>query len=278
MSSHLFNSNLNAFFGTDLGAFSNVTDREYFDQQITVSGPEKLIFRAAFGSFGRGAVDDTPKFSLEFRLFPTGEKIFLKVNHPKSVGKELRLYIPSGVFRPSGGWVWFSYIKDKMIWIGALDQYSFDLIQFNGKLNDTANIIDLSDEIYQEMMMSTDLPENTTSIVNKIQRNPLLAKTVVDAATKCELLPELPVFLSKRSQKLYFEAHHIVPISLQPKFEFSLDVKENICALNPFSHRMLHHGRFVDFSTNLEKMVKKREVYFKKLGMSYQSVLEIYHG
>ncbi|PWF43116.1 DUF3578 domain-containing protein [Massilia glaciei] len=61
-------------------------------------------------------------------------------------------------------------------------------------------------------------------------------------------------FISARTGFKYLELHHLIPFSQQRHFKYSLDVEENIVALCPNCHRMLHSG------TNAERVRRLRHL------------------
>lgn len=118
----------------------------------------------------------------------------------------------------------------------------------------------IEDEIYQEEtvkevdesekinIIEVDLPE---PIMNKIvkpnskyyRRDPKRAKNAKNIANyKCEFDENHVTFEAQSTGKPYVEAHHLIPMSLQNKFYYSLDVEANIISLCPMCHRKLHHG------------------------------------
>ena len=55
------------------------------------------------------------------------------------------------------------------------------------------------------------------------------------------------------------ESHHLIPISFQPNFEYSLDVYSNIVCLCPICHRQIHYGLINDRKKLLSVLFEKRE-------------------
>lgn len=274
-----FNENLKHFFRATRGAFSRATATEVGDHQITVTKNEKAIFNDHFSDYPRGAITGDEAAKRDFRLYPTGEKIRLNVNHPKSVGSELRLYIRGGVFKPDIDNAWFVFERDGDIWLGSLDPASFNLVLgARGISPPAANILDLTDDEFLGSLNLPDAPGIQERLISRTKRDPKIARTVVSAAGYCEMLPDYPTFISKFSGKVFLEAHHLVPMSLQPRFEVSLDVAANICALNPFSHRMLHYGLFSDIEAHIESLAGRRARLLDELGINVDYVKQVYTG
>ena len=72
------------------------------------------------------------------------------------------------------------------------------------------------------------------------------------------------------------EAHHLIPMKLQDSFEKSLDVVENICCLNPLSHRLVHYGQFSAFEERLELIVRQRAEFIRSVGWIEDDVMALY--
>lgn len=75
----------------------------------------------------------------------------------------------------------------------------------------------------------------------------------------CEFNHEHKTFISRANNKNYVEAHHLVPIQLQPRFFYSLDVEANIISLCPVCHRMIH------LATNEEKKEIITKLYSERI-------------
>lgn len=97
-------------------------------------------------------------------------------------------------------------------------------------------------------------------------RDPKQATIALELAKHlCEYDPSLPSFVSKNSGKNYIEAHHLIPIKYFKEFNYSIDVPENIIALNPLSHRQIHHGTDQKKEEIIEKLYKDVLKILKKL-------------
>ena len=59
---------------------------------------------------------------------------------------------------------------------------------------------------------------------------------------KCEVDKDHKCFLRKDGETPYTEAHHLVPLSFQDDFEYSLDIEENIVSLCSNCHNEIHYG------------------------------------
>lgn len=272
----VFNEFLNQFFKCKRGAYSIVTKREVHDHQITVTANEKSIFNIFFKNYTRGQVAKDGSDEKTFKLFPNGEEIRLNVNYPKAKGNELRLYIRGGTFLPAAGAVWFVFERQNAIWIGSLDHISFGRALDGLVFAPSKALVDLTDDEFTAAILMPPAPGKEQLIIERTKRNPATARAVLAKNPSCEILPKLPTFISKSTGKVFLEAHHLVPMSLQSRFESSLDVAENICALNPYSHRMLHHAKMDEIEQHLETLAKNHSAFLKQLGIDANYVKECY--
>lgn len=85
------------------------------------------------------------------------------------------------------------------------------------------------------------------------------AEAIRKAEFKCECDHNHKTFKSHVNDRDYVEAHHLIPISNQEKFNFSIDITENIVSLCPTCHRQLHHGVPIDKHPLLQKLFLERE-------------------
>ena len=59
----------------------------------------------------------------------------------------------------------------------------------------------------------------------------IAANSLIHSGYKCSFNPNHISFTSNKTNKPYMEPHHLIPISQQSKFDFSLDVEANIVSL-----------------------------------------------
>lgn len=93
----------------------------------------------------------------------------------------------------------------------------------------------------------------------------------------CEYDSSDKTFVTKAGYN-YVEGHHLVPISNYQDFSFSLDVVENVAALCPYCHRLLHYGKFVDKKKILDKLYEKHKngLEKKKIMLSVDDLYKYY--
>jgi len=113
-------------FGTNIGSYSKVTHREFYDSQITTTDAETQLMVEYFGisEIQIGNVNsDKEKSRKKFHLYPSGEEIFLNLVYPKSKKAELRLYISEKArFKPEAESIWFLFVRNQEIWIGSMSE------------------------------------------------------------------------------------------------------------------------------------------------------------
>ena len=83
----------------------------------------------------------------------------------------------------------------------------------------------------------------------------------------CEIEASHETFISRATHQPYIEAHHLIPISQQRAFKYSLDVTENIVAVCPMCHRLLHFGRPQDKNKLLVELFEKRRSGLERKGI-----------
>lgn len=74
------------------------------------------------------------------------------------------------------------------------------------------------------------------------------------------------------------EAHHLVPMSQQGSFEYSLDVPSNVVALCALCHKLLHHGRAADKREHLLKLfeVRKAMLHRSQIKLDFNALFRLY--
>jgi 5-methylcytosine-specific restriction enzyme A len=271
------------FFNSSVGSFSRVTDREFYDSQITLTDIEAQLVIDYFGfeNIQVGNVgSNRAKASKIFLHYPSLEPIELNLVFPKPNKTELRLYLSSQKgFKPQGGEIWFLY-KDKygQLVIGALPE-----VVWNNLGQD-----DTTDDSYQadiEQTLSTSKNFNVAKegriIINVTNgrkvygRDPRLAVLRFEESSySCEIDPTHKTFIAQSTKNPYVEAHHFIPMKFQELFEKPLDNFDNIISLCPNCHRGIHHA-VIDYKFNLVKQLyNKRPVLHS---YSLDSIAQFYN-
>lgn len=118
-----------------------------------------------------------------------------------------------------------------------------------------------------------DAPKKKPSPINLAARslyprNPSVAIAALTAAKfQCEIDSTHKTFTSKAKKRPYIEAHHLVPMSTQGEFEYSLDVSANVVGLCPLCHKLLHLGMFSEKKPLLESLFEKRRRNLQNSGI-----------
>jgi len=247
-----FNNFHKSYFRAINGAFSRVTEREFFDSQITLTDIEADIVINHFGPENiqiGGVYGDREKARKPFLLYPSLTTVNLNLVFPKSQKSELRLYLSSTKgFKPAANQIWFIFEDErKQLIIGAVDE----------KIWNSLGQEDPIDEIYQleieESLIKFPINDNALREGRIIEveigsrktykRDPKLAiLRFNEARYKCENNPLHETFIAESTKLPYVEAHHFIPIKFQPLFHIPLDNFNNIIALCPNCHRAIHHG------------------------------------
>ena len=92
---------------------------------------------------------------------------------------------------------------------------------------------------------------------------------------KCELDNCHTTFVSKSTNNLYVEAHHLIPFSKRDNFNVSIDILENLVALCPNCHRKIHLAQDIEKKELLNSLFNKREKLLKTENIDI-NILELY--
>jgi 5-methylcytosine-specific restriction protein A len=138
-----------------------------------------------------------------------------------------------------------------------------------------------SDEILTEATISGGIALGDASTLGTkgFIRSPIVSATAIrNAKFSCEIDENHWTFFSKAKRQKYVEAHHLIPICHQNKFEFSLDVVANIISLCATCHRMLHFGVAEEKRILLKSLLKKRRegLLARSIKISDEAFLALY--
>lgn len=179
------------------------------------------------------------------------------------------------------------YADSSNIYKDVVDIINNVLAYKHDYLNDDAK----EDFLYQEGINDEIVKYNgTTSYKKEPRREPVIiggrevylrdikkAKEVLVANHfRCEIDGTHEVFKKKKSDELYAEAHHIVPMSKQKDYQNSLDTKANIACLCSNCHRKIHYGK--DAPKLIEKLYNLHRDTLKISGIniSLDELMDIY--
>lgn len=262
-------------FKTETGAYSIVTDREFYDSQITATDTESEILINHFkkSNIHIGPVRDNPILAKKpFKLYPSGKDIFLNLLFPKPNKTELRLYLSANAgFKPAAGNVWFMFEKNNELWLGEITEYLW-------RYENSEYRNDTSESVYQEVIQETDeIKIQTLKERDVFSRDRKLAIHRMKLSHyKCEYEPKHDLFISRYSNFPYLEAHHLLPISLQKTHKQPLDVLDNIFCLCPFCHRAVHHAENTFARNIIQKLIVTRPQVLSILNLQQEDVFKYY--
>lgn len=244
------------------GSYSLVTDREIYDSQITATDSEAKLLVEFFRRSGEGIYVGNVNSNKEaarkaFRLFPTGETIFLNLVYPKPNKTELRLYLSSRAgFMPQKGDVWFLYESREggALWIGAMPESRWR-------------------DINEESLIG----KKVETKVKRLDRDPSLVKKRMELSRyTCEYSESHKLFVARSTGSRYVEVHHIIPLNFQDEFASKkLDHINNLYSLCPYCHAAVHHAEGRVARKLLSKMYDDRSVGFH-YGISKLNLFQLY--
>lgn len=93
------------------------------------------------------------------------------------------------------------------------------------------------------------------------------AMALSKASHQCEADLEHQTFIAAKSDKMFVEAHHLVPMEFQEEYKQSLDIVENIISLCPLCHRKFHHAKKDVKNKLIEHFFEKRKAALKQKGI-----------
>ncbi len=265
-----------SFFNATDGAYSIVTEREVYDSQITLTGEEVELVQKHFGSAGihHGNVRSNKEAALKtFTIYKQGaatKQIQLNLVFCKDDKSELRLYLRGKVFKPSPKSIWFLFLSNGALVIGAMAED-----QWRSLGREDIDDDDYIADIYQEPK-PIQYVQSSAGLIFK--RDPKLAVIRFKLANyKCEINSEHKLFKSRATGLPFLEAHHLLPIKYQQTFKDSLDVKENIVALCPFCHRLIHHATVSETRPLLDNLIVSRSAISKRFKVSQTMLYRFYN-
>ncbi len=255
------------FSATD-GSYSIVTAREVYDSQITATDAEAKLLKSFFSSRGENIFVGNVKSSQgaatkEFKLFPTGESVFLNLVYPKPEKSELRLYLSSRAgFKPEKGCVWFMFVDtNNNLWIGSLKEIEWR--NENALYREEEMSVSVDGEV--DINRNEIQPAFTTATAQYWKRSRQLAiKRMQLSKFKCEFDNTHSLFIARSTGCPFLESHHVIPIRFQPNFSpKKLDALNNLCCLCPTCHRAIHHAEESYARKILSTLAGRREIESK---------------
>ncbi|WP_368208387.1 hypothetical protein [Aeromonas sp. R4-2] len=280
--------------GATHGAYSIVTEWEAnHDRSVTLDSDEKyvLVQKLALTSIKRrgGQMDDglpdRQWFSvLKPQTLVESFALDIPIVFPKSTGNELRLYMQAtrGYAGNKGDYfIIFNRPFDAYLTVGFIPSALWD--QFWDALNQASEVMTLlaaqdnDDASYQQNIMSSQAGIPVEQTRNVYTRDPLIAKAAIEQSNfTCEIEPLHQTFISPVTGRNFMEAHHLIPMSQQASFQFSLDQLGNIVSLCPCCHRAIHLGDSSVRRKLLWILFNKRENALQQWGVNFERLCELY--
>ena len=96
----------------------------------------------------------------------------------------------------------------------------------------------------------------------------LRTQTIEMANYQCDMDHSHVTFIAEKTKKQYMEAHHIIPLQQQEKFEHSLDVYANLVSLCPICHRKIHLAIMEERRQMVDELYEKRRNRLVKCGFT----------
>ena len=124
---------------------------------------------------------------------------------------------------------------------------------------------------YTQPQIPVRAPSKSVTAVNRYERKVEVAAFAISRANfKCEIDSMHETFVSRARNQPYVEAHHLIPMSAQGTFEFSLDVPANVVALCATCHKLLHHGRSIDKKLHLGQLLLERRTWLAQMAIDIE--------
>jgi len=139
-----------------------------------------------------------------------------------------------------------------------------------------SNIIINEDPIeYKTVKKSKILYENLRIYPRNINES---RKAKMKADWQCEYDMSHQTFISNSDDNNYMESHHLIPMSHQDFFEYTIDFADNIVCLCPNCHRKIHHAREEEKIEMISFLYNKRRNIYPKYGIDIDldALLTIY--
>lgn len=170
-------------------------------------------------------------------------------------------------------------------YLDFLEKYNNEILEKNAEDNEPQyqNKIEMYNRItYDINTLYKPKPKRISGDIKRrstYRRDPYIARIAIELSDyKCEINTKHKVFTSKITNKNFVEAHHLIPVSYQEKFQNSLDVPSNIISLCPNCHRLLHSATFSEKEIYLKRLFTERVNLLNKQGinLALDELLEMY--
>ncbi len=160
--------------------------------------------------------------------------------------------------------------------IKQLAQYYLDEVDqadqymTSNQFQETINSLKLDnfEEHAQLELVPIEIPKKSLSVVERSQRKArIVTEALIKAEYKCALDESHQTFIHKSSGNAYMEAHHLIPLQVQHRFEYSLDVPSNVVCLCPNCHRKVHYAHTSIQKESLAYLFKTHQANLDQQGL-----------
>ncbi|MEG1301079.1 MAG: hypothetical protein RSC93_10275 [Erysipelotrichaceae bacterium] len=137
------------------------------------------------------------------------------------------------------------------------------LLEDNAVNNSISNLNVFPDsfEYCDELLLAPEkIIKNNISTYKRSRQKSINA--IVHANFHCEMDNTHHTFIRKKCNFPYTEAHHLIPLTYQDQFEYSLDIEENIISLCSNCHNEIHYG--INAHKLIEKLYNERKELLRK--------------
>jgi 5-methylcytosine-specific restriction protein A len=171
---------------------------------------------------------------------------------------------------PEANSIWFIFVSNNELCIGAMPEEKWRSL--GREDND-------DDEYIANIYNEPKQPQQTQAAGGLIwKRDPQLAIARFKLANyRCEFDPGHKLFISRSTGQPFLEAHHLLPMKYQHGFKDSLDIKDNIVALCPFCHRLIHHATVKETRPLLDNLIASRQSLVQKFKINQIVLYRFYN-
>jgi len=181
----------------------------------------------------------------------------------------------------------YSFSGDKTLYYDFFSKYCDNYSSMINLSKDYQKEVIENSEFQMKVMSLKPKPESNElilapSITNEnkylqYRRNPqIAANALANAKDMCEIDNSHITFKRKSNSRPYLEVHHLIPLSFQKYFKYSLDVTCNVVVLCSNCHNKLHFG--LNIENDLRKLYNLRIAGMKKnhIDIPFESLLKCY--
>ena len=150
--------------------------------------------------------------------------------------------------------------------------------EFERRVNSNLKVRKPSGYSRKPREIEKDSDKTSKNVIHYIRHKERAENALAIAGYKCEIDPSHITFKRRKNKEIdYTEPHHLIPMSKQGKFKYSLDTEENIVSLCSNCHNCIHYGE--DADKLIKYLYDKRKELLKEAGIeiTYDELLEMYN-